>query len=93
MGDARFGTWRGEDQMIGESEGGQAKKKINFQIIRNNSRKKGAFIALSLSNIYCVITCVINRAFRFFLLEYKYFKSIIKWIIVGCEEAKAHPRL
>jgi hypothetical protein len=24
MGDARFGTWRGEDQMISESEGGQA---------------------------------------------------------------------
>jgi hypothetical protein len=45
MDDARFGTWKGEDQMIGESEGGQAiegssQKKINFQIIRNNSWKK-----------------------------------------------------
>jgi hypothetical protein len=26
MGDARFGTWRREDQMIAESEGGQAIK-------------------------------------------------------------------
>ena len=29
MYDARFGTWRGEDQMIAESEGGQAMKGSN----------------------------------------------------------------
>ena len=26
MGDARFGTWRGEDQMLAESDGGQVMK-------------------------------------------------------------------